>query len=189
MPFTVTLSDPVFQKLQKLAVPFVDTPESVIASLADAEIKRRVGGSAQATGPVEKVRQLDADRHPSLTHSRLIAASVEGKPLYRAKWNNLMDHLHVLAHQRLGSFDAVHAVTSARIRDGQYEEDGFHFLPEAGFSIQGVDSNLAWDHSLRLARHMKISIEAKLEWREKDGAAHPGEFGLLRWSPPNLAIA
>jgi len=186
MSHVITLSDDTFTKLQSLARPFVDTPESVISTLADTEVERR-NGSSNGTG-VRKddrrdVLRLDPDAHENLTHARLLSASIDGRPLHRPKWNGLMDHLHVMALKRLGSFDALRRATAANLREGKYEESGYRYLPEAGFSIQGVDANLAWDHSLRVARALETPIEVRFEWRHKEGAARPGEEALLTWAP------
>lgn len=190
MPHNVNLSDETFAKLQKLARPFVDTPESVIAALADDELGRRAtaGSSDPATGEDRGVR-LDPDKHESLTHARLLSATVDGRALHRPKWNNLLGHLHILAYQRLESFDAVRHASGANIRQGRYEENGFHYLPDIDISVQGVDANIAWDHSLGLARHLRVAIEVRFEWRSKEGAARPGQKGILAWSPQSLAVA
>ena len=188
MAHTITLSDVTFAKLQQLARPFIDTPESVIAVIVEEELKRRAGGAGAGRDETRNSR-LDPDGHESLTHAKLLSALVDGRPLHRPKWNNLLDHMHILARKRLGSFEAVRRVSGANLRDGRYEEVGFRYLPDADFSIQGVDANLAWDHSLGLARHLNISIEAQLEWRQKPGAARPGERAMLQWSPPNLSVA
>ncbi len=192
MPHTITLSDPTFALLQTLAKPFVDTPESVIASLAEDEVKRRAAGESLKPASIvleDGVPRLDPDRHESLTHAKLLSASFDGKDLHRPKWNGLLDHVHVVARQRLGSFEALQKISSAHIRLGRYEEDGFHYLADADLSIQGVDSNQAWSHALGLARHLRTSIRVKFEWRHKVGAARPGQAALLEWSPPTLAVA
>ena len=192
MPHAIDLSDAAFAMLQSLAKPFVDTPESVIVFLAEEEIKRR------ETGPSRKELglsvndgslRLDPDQHESLTHAKLLTASFDGKDLHRPKWNGLLDHVHVIARQRLGSFEALQRVSSAHIRPGRYEQDGFHYLADADLSIQGVDSNQAWSHALGLARHLRASIRVRFEWRHKDGAARPGEAAVLEWSSPSLAVA
>ena len=192
MPHTITLTDASFAMLQALAKPFVDTPESVIASLATEEISRRAGtSSAKPTlsGTSDSTLRLDLDRHESLTHAKLLGASFDGKELHRPKWNSLLDHVHVVARQRLGSFEALKRISGAHLRPGRYEEDGFRYLADADLSIQGVDSNFAWAHSLGLARHLRVPIRARFEWRHKEGAARPGQAAVLQWSPPSLAVA
>lgn len=193
MPYTIQLSDATFAKLERLAKPFVNpTPESVVDGLANAELDRRADTDGEATGRAlagQQVVQLQPDRHDSLTHARLLSATVGGKELHRPKWNSLLDHLHVLGRQRLGSFDGLRKISGAHLKDGRYEESGFHYLPEANISIQGVDANLAWDHSLGIARHLQVAIEAKFEWRNKEGAVRPGQVGILQWSPATLAVA
>jgi hypothetical protein len=94
-----------------------------------------------------------------------------------------MDHLHLLAWRRFGSFEKLREASSANLREGRYEESGYRYLPEGDFSIQGVDSNLAWSHTLRLARAIPVPVHLRLEWRDKDGAARPGEEAVLEWAP------
>ena len=193
MPHTITLSDATFTMLETLAKPFVDTPESVIAALAEQEISNRAAGSphyhALAPGGDDGIQRLDPDRHVSLTHAKLLSASFDGTDIHRPKWNSLLDHVHIFARQRVGSYDALEKISGAHIRSGRYDEDGFHYLVDADLSIQGVDSNLAWTHALGIARHLKVPIRVKFEWRRKDGAARPGKVAILEWSPSNLAVA
>jgi hypothetical protein len=183
----ITLSDEAFTKLQALARPFVDTPESVISSLADAELQRRNtspnGNGLRATGK-DEFRRLNPDSPENLTHTRLLSATVDGRAIHRPKWNGVLDHLHVLGRQRMGSFEALRRASGANIREGRYEESGFRYLPEADLSIQGVDANVAWSHALGLARALQVPIELKLDWRHKDGAARPGETAVLQWTLP-----
>lgn len=182
---TITISDESFKKLQALAEPFVDTPETVIATLAAAELQRR--GSAQTVGITGTAARsypvLDPDDHENLTHTRLLAATIDGDPMHRPKWNNVLDELHVIGRSRLGSFEALRKASGANLKDKKYEQNGYRYLPGADLSIQGVDANLAWQHSLKLARALKIPIEARFEWRDKEGAARPGETAILRWEP------
>jgi hypothetical protein len=183
---TITVSDETFSMLQALAKPFVDTPESVIATLAEAELERR--GQARNGDPAGAVRNkeivpLSPDAPDDLTHTRLLSAKIDGQPLHRPKWNGVLDHMHILARERMGSFEALRRVSGANLREGKYEESGYRYLPDADLSIQGVDANLAWDHSLRLARALKVPIQLRIEWRDKEGAAHPGKEALLEWTP------
>jgi hypothetical protein len=189
---TILLSEAAFAELKSLAEPFVDTPESLTARLIHEEVMRR-GIQAEKTAMKANPASASAPilvnpiSHENLAHTRLISAKVDGEELYRPKWNGLMEKIHILARKRLGSFDAVCRASGARLREGRYEEEGFKYLPEVDFSIQGVDANLSWDHSLKLARAVGVSIQVLFEWREKEGAVLPGKRGVLEWTPIRLA--
>ena len=179
---TITLSDTTDAALKLLARPFDDTRESLIARLIHEEVARRgINPNGRNGQPASIV--LDPDVHASLTHTRLVSATVDGRSILRPKWNSLMDYLHTMARQRLGSFGALKRATSANVREGRYELDGYHYLSDADLSIQGSDANGSWNHTLKLARAIGVALEAKFEWRDKDDAAHPGESGTLRWNP------
>jgi hypothetical protein len=75
-----------------------------------------------------------------------------------------------------------------RLTGGERTEKALN-LPDADFSIQGVDANLAWAHSLGVARHLKVPIRVKFEWREKEGAARPGKVAIIESAPPRLDVA
>jgi len=179
---TIALSDETYSMLQALAQPLVDTSESVISKLAKAELERR-GDSSQTVDEGLQVIRLNPDSPKDLTHTRLLSAIVDSHPIHRPKWNGVLEYLHILAHQRMGSFEAVRLATGANIREGKYEESGYKYITEADLSIQGVDANIAWDHSLRLARALGVPIELRLEWRNKESATHPGRKATIQWIP------
>ncbi|HSZ55382.1 MAG TPA: hypothetical protein VK797_06965 [Tepidisphaeraceae bacterium] len=181
----IKISDATFAELKSLAEPFVDTPESLTARLIHEEVVRR--GTGRISGDANHALAQHPVSHENLAHTRLISATVDGHEMYRPKWNGLMVRLHALGLKRLGSFDALQRVSSARLRPGRFEEDGFKYVAESDFSIQGVDANLAWDHAFKLARALGIPIKAVFEWRQKEAAAHPGQHGVLEWSPPQRA--
>ena len=186
MSRSIMISEETFSKLQQLAQPFVDTEESVIATLADAELERRavpLNGNGRGAAREGQVLRLNPDAHENLTHARLLSATVDGRPIHKPKWNGVHGYLHILGRQRMGSFDALRQASGANLREGRYEENGYVYLPEADLSIQGVDANLAWDHSLGLARALDVKIQLRFEWRHKEGAARPGETAVLEWSP------
>lgn len=181
----VTLSESTDAKLKLLITrPFEDTRESLITALIDAELYRKgisPNGSGLAGTVKDNTLQLDPDSHENLTHTRLISATVDGRPIHRPKWNSVLEYLHVLGYKRLGSFEELDRLSGAKIREGRYEQDGYKYVSEADLSIQGVDANSAWARSLGLAREIGVAIEIKFEWRQKEGAARRGEIAILRW--------
>ncbi|HXE55074.1 MAG TPA: hypothetical protein VN541_18775 [Tepidisphaeraceae bacterium] len=180
----VILSDADDVKLKQLVTdPFEQTRESIIRGLIDAELARRKGTRPESN---DGVMRLKPDNPGSLVHTKVVSAEVGGAEINRPKWNAVREHIHVVGMKRLRSLDALQKVSGARLRPGRYEKDGFKYLPEAGFSIQGVDSHLCWDHSLRLARELGVPISLTIEWRDKEGAAHPGKSAVLEWHPKTV---
>jgi hypothetical protein len=126
-------------------------------------------------------RAFDPVRPPNLAHTRA-HGTFDGAQF--SKWNDLLRTAHIQAFAKVGSFDALKKITHAQILNGNHSNDrGYHFLPEIGISLQGVDSIHAWSYSLRLAQHLSVPLQATVEWRHNDKAAYPGQTGFLEWSP------
>jgi len=181
---TIEITTPTYEKLQKLGVAFVDTPETVIARLADAALAQGGAGPSQLTPGLVPSGWIELEPVTgNLAHTRVRFAKFGDKEIDPPQWNNLLRVAHVEARKQLGSFSAVQQASSARLYDGKLEQRGFKYVPEAGLSIQGLDANLSWASSLRLARKLEVPIEVGFEWYEKEGAAYPGKRGHMRWVP------
>lgn len=94
-----------------------------------------------------------------------------------------MNHIHIIAFRRLGSFDALKQASGANLRNGRFEQHGYNYLREADLSIQGVAAKFAWANSLRLARALRVPVRLVIEWLDKPEAVHPGEKAILEWAP------
>jgi hypothetical protein len=184
---TIEITPATFQKLQQLGVAFVDTPETVIARLADAALEARHSSAIvpkHRSTPGDWI-ELDPLFTGNLAHTRVRRARFGDQEIDPPKWNNLLRVAHTEALKRLGSFPALKEASSARLKEGKYEREGFKYVSGADFSIQGLDSNLSWSSSLRLAKKLNVPVEIEFEWFEKEGAAHPGKRGHMLWEPNN----
>lgn len=72
---------------------------------------------------------------------------------------------------------------SVNIKTEPFNDDGFRWDADLNLSIQGFDTKKAADNLYRLASMLKEELYVRFYWRENDGAAHPGEEGVIRWSP------
>jgi hypothetical protein len=64
---------------------------------------------------------------------------------------------------------------------GQKTDEGYHFLEDAGLSVQGQDANGAWRSVMFIVQNLKASVEVSFIWRNKEGAEHPGKTGSMRF--------
>ncbi|CDZ31216.1 Hypothetical protein, partial CDS, partial [Neorhizobium galegae bv. officinalis] len=86
MTKNILVNDDVFARLQKLAEPFVDTPETVITRLLDAY----TGVKPFIDMGDKKV--FDPQVPPNLVHTTVISAVVNGETLkpQDTYWNNIL---------------------------------------------------------------------------------------------------
>lgn len=186
-PMQIEIPEPLLKRLQRHATPFVDTPVNVIERWADfyeQHNQQKADFKADSkhfpTDIPQGIRQFDPKRPPSLLHTRVCGEFAETP---YSNWNDLLRIAHIHAFREARSFEELRKVTRAQIRKGSYSNEGHKFVPEIGISIQGVDADHAWPYALRLAVHLKVPLQAEIEWRNNDKAAHPGERGVMLWKP------
>ena len=183
MPVKLEISDALYRRLQKHAVPFIDTPLSVIEKWAD-HFEHTQTDKAPSTAELPTVeygaKKLDPIHPPDLFHTR--ARGTFGSAPF-SNWNDLVRIAHIAAFNQVGSFEQLRNVTHAQIDKGERSDSGYKFVPEIGISLQGVDANHAWQHALRLAKHLKQPLRVTVEWRHNPKAAHPGAAGVLEFVP------
>lgn len=180
----IRVPDSTYKRLQQRAEPFVDTPADVIDRLLDEyEIHRSIREDVYEAKRNASVRVLDPDTYGELSHTKVLSAQVGDIKVKRPDWAKLVRTVHQIALQRGSSIEALNRITLSNIRKGEHRGDGFHYLPEEDVSIQGMQADKAWRDALHLARHLDVKIEVTFEWRDKEGAAYPGERGKVFWYP------
>ena len=171
----IRIPDSTYDRLKKIAEPFVDSPADVICRLLDNYEQIASVNKPGALSDGVAVMQLGAgEAPPSLRHTRVKEIRVNGKTVTKPAWNSLVWELHRVALKKLGSFDSLQGLTKSNIKPGPVDEHGFHFRPDLGFSIQNADADHSWRYARHLAEHIKASVEVTFEWMKKDQAAHPG---------------
>jgi hypothetical protein len=180
----IPLSEQTVKRLKALAEPLEDTYDSVVTRLLDSFDRKGAGGAyslQESKSP--NVRDCDPFAPPNLTHTKVTLASLEGESVGAPNWNKLLDKALSIAMKKSGSFLAVQKIATVNLREGKRFGDGYHFLPDAGFSVQGQDSNDAWRGVAQICRTLDLAAEVHFLWRVKEGATYPGASGAFRISP------
>ena len=184
----IRIPDLTYQRLQAIAIPFENTPITVIERLLseyEARQKQQELGNieTQKLAESEKYIVLDPETPSDLHHTKVIKCIIAGKEIRLPKWKNMVNEVHTFAFKKGLSSEALIKLSLANIVQGEKSDSGFYYLPEMNISIQGVDAKLAWRNTLHLAKYLNISVEVCFEWRIKEGSAYPGQKGKLIWKP------
>ena len=176
----ISLSQATYERLQRHAKPFVDTPEAVIQRALDALEQRSTESMPEDISDGSLERQIDARDLPRLTHTKLIDATIDEDRLAKPNWNSLLDEVLRQAMKRVSSFDELHRICPVNMIEGRKEDEGYGYLPDIDVSVQGQDANGACRAVVTAAQALGINLDIGFMWRLKESAAYPGERGRIR---------
>jgi hypothetical protein len=177
VPYAVELPDELFAKLQKHAVPFIDTPVSVIERAVRA-LEEGDEEPAMPAGGAEP-RSFNPAAPPDLTFTKPRTAVINGRRLPNSLtyWNAVLFAVIREAADRRISTEDLLALITVNSQAGRREDNGFNFIEEAGLSIQGQDANSAWRQSYVIASSIGIPVEVVFAWQNNSKAAMPNTVG------------
>lgn len=180
---TIEITDHDFARLQKVAVPFIDTPATALTKVIDA-FERSTASTDPAEAPIQTASNLTVYHHdnlPPLTHTKLLEARFGGVQPDRAAWDALVRLALVEVRSKADTFQDLRKMAAANVVEGRKDDEGYKFLPEHGFSYQGVSAEDAVKIVFRCAKGLKVDFSAEFEWRSKEDAYRPGERARLEY--------
>ena len=128
-----------------------------------------------------KVMEFADGKVPNLTHTKMLSAQVNGKPLppSATNWNRLLDEVILQAAAKLKDPKALAQLIIVNHFVGKKEDQGYRHLVKAGISVQGQDAEAAWKATVHILKSLGMSAEVAFLWYDNDKAAHPGQTGKL----------
>lgn len=186
MPTTVVLPDLLVTKMQSVAVPFKDTPLTVIERAVDTLIEKMQGSGGPQHTAVAAAAGSDgsvvypAEAPPSLTFTKPLAITLAGKPLPKNElyWNLLLFRVISLAAAKMDK-QAFRQALLVNYMEGKNEENGFRYIPEGKLSVQGSDANNAWKATVHLVKAAGFKVDVMFRWGTQEGAANPGQVARM----------
>lgn len=177
---TMPISDQLFARAQKLAIPLVEDFEKLIHRAFDAlETMDADEQSTDRQVKSEEAKLYEPKWPPVLTWTQPVDVTIDGERLGRNMlyWNSVM---HLLLNkaveaghkgEALLKLMVVPAVAGAKI------DQGYVFHSQADISIQGQDSIGAWKQICAFAEALGTKVDLTFRWQHTPKAAHPGEKG------------
>lgn len=175
---TIEIADTDFQRLQKIAVPLVDTPRSVITKLLDMH---DAGSAPKLTRSISSdVEEFGTDSIPPLTHTKLMDAQFNNLAPEKMNWDALVRLALTQVFEHSKTLKELHRLSGSNVVEGEKHDEGYKFLSSHGFSYQGVSAEDAAKIIVRCAGALNCHVFFEFEWRNKEGAFRAGKRGIVR---------
>jgi len=185
----VEIASDTMARLQKIAVPFTDTPDTVIQRLLDAYATPDVLDipGTKPAGPGQPVKDdgavmlFDWRNPPVLAHTTINQVVLNGEQFAKGDnyWNTIMYALIRAAYKHGKTADQLNKLLFVNHAMGMKSDNGYKFMHDIGLSIQGQNSDNAFRQSFALAEHMKFKLEVFFRWQNKPEAAFPNRTGIF----------
>ncbi|RVH08709.1 hypothetical protein CN217_19425 [Sinorhizobium meliloti] len=180
----VRINDATFADISTLKTWFgTKSPSETIDRIVQ-EVMEQLGIERDDEAAGAPVASTDGalvfDTAPSLTFTKPMRATINGKPILNPNWASIL-HM-MIAHVKAKGFEGEKLVRELGVpsKAANYEDDGYRYFPELGISVQGQSAADAWKEVDRLAKKWRIPVNVEFVWRQNPKAQHPGKAGVLR---------
>jgi hypothetical protein len=185
----INVSPSLFAQLQSIAVPFEDTPESVVQKCVEFYLSNAAGHKplvkASEPSPDAAYMVVHSDGPPDLTFTRPMSIELNGVNFDKGSlyWNPLLFELVRIAAIKVKG-EQLKQMLLCNFVDGEANAaQGYRYIKEAGLSVQGQAANPAWKSIYHLVKTLGLPLDVVFIWEEKPKAAFPGKTARMRFVP------
>ena len=175
----IEISDDNFQRLQKVAIPLVDTLNSVITKLLDSYETNNSSNNNNINKNMDNYEKFESDKIPPLLHTKLMSARFNELVPERINWDSLVRLALKQVFDKYKNVGELYRLSGANVVDGQKNDEGYKFVSSHKFSYQGVSAEDAAIIVVRCAKALGCKAFFEFEWRNKDAAYRPGKRGAV----------
>jgi hypothetical protein len=178
----IRISDATFVDLRSIATWLgTNTPSETIDSLVREKMDTlHLERDVEEASLEQSGDPIVFEETPGLSHTRILAASVNSRDIGKTTWSGLLLSMIQTAYSKgLSGQDLVNTL-QIPAKVGVITNDGYKFYPDLGISVQGQSAADAWREVRRLADKFSVPVEVRFQWRDKDKAQYPGRIGIIK---------
>ena len=146
---------------------------------ADAIINRALDALENVPKPRHRRRHSSGSRE-KLLFTEIITANINGQELLRPSWRLVVVQLLKYVKGKY-SMDELYAKFGVRAKEGVYEDGGYQYEEELGYSLGGFAAGAAAKMLELLANEIGVSVDIHYRWNHK--SERSGEEEHLRINP------
>ena len=172
----IEVSDAALAYLKKHAEPLVDSTVSVLDRLL-AEHATLASSPGDPSSSLEM--RFSGKDLPSVKFTTILFAKIGGKPVSQKSWNHILEDLIAACVVSGADAGEVQSLLQANTLDGNHSENGYRFVPAAGFSFQGIEANRVCRNLATLAERYNVSLDIEVRWQDEEKAAFPKQLARI----------
>lgn len=173
---SIEVSDAAMTYLKQHAEPLVDTTVSVLDRIIAEHAKLK---AQSPSGASTLEMRFSGANLPSVKFTNILAAKVAGKPVAQKSWNHILEELIAACVQAGAEATEIRALLHANTMNGQQSDNGYRFVPAAGFSFQGIEANRVCKNLMILSERFGIALEIEVRWQDDEKAAFPQQTARI----------
>jgi hypothetical protein len=173
---SIEISDSAFNYLKERAEPLTDTTVTVFDKIV-SEHKNLCGMPKH--DEVSAANVYGYADCPSVKFTSVLSAKIASKPASQNYWNNILEDVIAACVKNGADAVKVRASMNAKVKMGAHVENGYRYVPAAGFSFQGLEAVRACRNILTLAEKFAVALDIRFRWQDNEAAAFPNKTGRL----------
>ena len=167
---SIEISETAFEYLRKHAVPLSDTSVTVLDRLLTEHERLTRVSSANSR---ELEMRFSGKNLPSVKFTSIQSAKINSLPVKKRSWNHILEDVISASVSQGATGAEVRHILQANTKDGEHAENGYRFVPSAGFSFQGLEANRVCKNLALLSERYDVKIDIEVRWEEDERAAFP----------------
>jgi hypothetical protein len=172
----IEVSETAMAYLKKLAEPLVDTTVTVLDRVLAEHSILLVSPDLKASALEMRFAGNDL---PSVKFTTILSAKVAQKPTSHNSWNHILEDLISACVKQGASVAEVKSLLQANTLEGQHSENGYRFVPSAGFSFQGLEANRVCRNLAKLSEYYGVALDIEIRWQNDEKAAFPQQTARI----------
>lgn len=172
----IEVSESALAYLKGHAEPLVDTTVSVLDRLLAEHAKLTT--SKKETHSALEMR-FSGKELPSVKFTTILMAKIAGKPVSQKSWNHILESLIAACVATGADPNEVRTLLQANTLEGQHGDNGYRFVPVAGFSFQGLEANRVCRNLAALSERYEVAVDIEIRWQDEEKAAFPLQLARI----------
>lgn len=180
----IDINETLLERLENMAKPLAGSTDTALKKLLDCydalrELTAKAGAENQGEDHSDML-YFDAANLPDVTHSKVLSCTFGSSHSDEKTWDELQKLALTVAAAECKSRDELGKRSGANITPPGDNRKQYTEVTTERFCFQRLGAKRVMEVVRKCAEITKCSVTIKVEWLDKDDAAHPGRQAIIK---------